>query len=721
MNKPDLIPFKNIFNWFLQRSRPYKRVVSLAVDFVLLFVACLLALMLHYGEALYAENMNAWLVSALAPVCVIPAMIPTGLYRAVIRYVGYHALWNVVKAVTFGTLFWLLIMYVAGIALPLAVTVIFWMTALLGIGGTRMLGRWMFRQLSPVGYSYKNRHANRVLIYGAGAFGHQMATAFINSSEVSPVGFLDDDKSIQGSELIGLRIYSPEHLPGLIERYGIDSVLLAIRSLTASRQRELVRTLENYPITVKVMPSLVDVDNQGIQYSDMSNIEVTDLLRRDSVQLNKQLLSSCVAGCSVMVTGAGGSIGSELCRQVLTLKPARLVLYELNEFALYSIERELRHMLSDAGQTLAAEDGENSTGKETYQPELVAILGNVQDQKQLERVITHFEVETLYHAAAYKHVPIVEQNIVAGIRNNLTGTLCAAEAAVNCKVRHFVLISTDKAVRPTNIMGASKRLAEMVLQAISARESAQASECQTRFAMVRFGNVLASSGSVVHVFRSQIEKGGPVTVTHPEITRYFMTIPEAASLVIQAGAMGKSGDLFLLDMGQPVRIAELAREMIRLSGRSVRDEYNPEGDIELIYTGLRPGEKLYEELLISADTLPTEHPMIMRAREDFISWQTLKEQLTILDLAMDQQDINRIREQLTQLVSGYQPDKSSVDLLSDTSHASASSDKGNTATAIHQVQVQQHNRRQNTHQTGSSRPETRSGLSATEAVADKTE
>jgi len=653
LNKPDLIPFKRLFNWFLQRSRPYKRLVSVAVDVGLLCVACQIALALHYGRWLYAGDTNLILVSVLAPVSVIPVMIPTGLYRAVIRYVGYHALWNVVKAVSLGTLIWMLALNVIGAALPLAVIVIFWMTALLAVGGTRMLGRWMFRQLSPVGYSYKNRHANRVLIYGAGSFGNQMATAFINSSDVSPVGFLDDDSSIQGSELVGLRIYSPEELPGLIERYGIDSVVLAIGSLTVSRQRELVRMLENHPVTVKVMPALVDVDSQKIQYSDMSDIEVTDLLRRDSVQLNKQLLSSCVAGCSVMVTGAGGSIGSELCRQVLTLKPARLVLYEMSEFALYTIERELRHFLTGAEA--------EPEGKAGYYPELIAVLGSVQDREHLERVIRRFSVETLYHAAAYKHVPIVEQNMIAGIRNNLIGTWQTAEAAVNCGVRHFVLISTDKAVRPTNVMGASKRLSEMVLQAISARENDRSNEDKTRFAMVRFGNVLASSGSVVHVFRSQIERGGPVTVTHPEITRYFMTIPEAASLVIQAGAMGQSGDLFLLDMGQPVRIAELAREMIRLAGRTVRDEYNPEGDIELIYTGLRPGEKLYEELLIGGDVSGTEHPMIMMARESFLSWDELKPELMVLDQLMLNADYDAIREQLIKLVSGYQP----TDELSD--------------------------------------------------------
>lgn len=635
---------KQFFNWFLDRPRFQKRAISLCVDTGMLFAACWTAVALRLGT--YEDLLNQfWMVFALAPLCTIPVLIPMGLYRAVIRYVGYRSMWTVVRAVSLGVLVWALVVTLFDLFVPRSSIVIYWMAALVAVGGTRLLGRWMFRQLTPIGRSYKNQHASRALIFGAGASGQQMATAFLMSPEVSPIGFLDDDQTIHGSEIQGLRVYGLNDLERLIRQYDIDTVLLGVKNMPIKRKREVVHFIEQYPITVKAMPILSDAAQGKLQFSNMPNIDVTDLLGRDSVAPDLSLLASCVQGKAVMVTGAGGSIGSELCRQIIALKPIRLVLFELTEFALYSIESELAAYLQE----------------HEVDVELIPIIGSVQDKQHLERVMTCYGINTVYHAAAYKHVPLVEHNVISGVRNNLFGTLYAAEASVCSGVDNFVLISTDKAVRPTNIMGATKRMAEMALQAISDRESKEGSSI--KFAMVRFGNVLGSSGSVIPLFRKQISLGGPVTVTHPEITRYFMTIPEAASLVIQAGAMGEGGDVFLLDMGQPIRINELAKDMILLAGYSVRDEHNPSGDIEIVYSGLRPGEKLYEELLIQGDVQGTDHKMIMKSSEDFIGWDKFREELVKLEHLMSQCDYLAIREMFMNLVSGYEPESGIKDYL----------------------------------------------------------
>lgn len=633
-----------VFSWFLDLPRQGKRLISLFLDTIMLFSACWAAFILRFGEA-YEVIGEFWLAFVLAPVCIVPIMIPMGLYRAVIRYVGYRALWTVVKAVSLGILIWSFVVTVAGLDIPSAAMIIFWMAALVSVGGSRLLGRWMFRQLTPVGRSYKNLHASRALVYGAGASGQQIASAFWLSPEVSPIGFIDDDPAIQGSEIGGLRVYALSDIEHLIRQYDVDTVLLAIRSIPVARKRELVHHLEQFPVTVKVMPTLGDVATGKLHFSNIPNLDVTDLLGRDSVSPDRELLAECIETKSVMVTGAGGSIGSELCRQVILQKPTTLVLFELSEFSLYKIESELRSRISDLSIDVC----------------LIPILGNVQDQQHVESVMRRFAVDTVYHAAAYKHVPIVEHNSLSGIKNNIFGTLSAAEAAVECGVQKFVLVSTDKAVRPTNVMGATKRLSELVLQAISAREKALSTT--TEFAMVRFGNVLGSSGSVIPLFRKQIAQGGPITVTHPEITRYFMTIPEAASLVVQAGSIGHSGDVFLLDMGKSVKIVDLAKEMIRLAGYSVKDESNPTGDIEIVYTGLRPGEKLYEELLISGDIQGTQHPMIMRSSEDFIDWKELHGHLLQLESKIEKYDYDGIRSALLCLVSGYNPQTGIKDFL----------------------------------------------------------
>lgn len=635
---------EQVFSWFLQSSRARKRVFSLVVDVCMLSFACWGAVALRLGT--FGGLLESyWPVFLLAPLCAVPVMIRMGLYRAVIRYVGYRAIWTIVQSVTLGVVIWALVVTLFDLFVPSSSIIIYWMAALVAVGGTRILGRWMFRQFTPVGRSYKNRHACWALIYGAGASGQQMATALLISPEVSPIGFIDDDTSVYGTEIAGLRVYQLDDIEDLIRRYDVDTVLLAIRSLTVQRKREIVYKLEKYRLKVKVMPTLGDVAKGLVQLNNMSDVDVVDLLGRDSVEPDVKLLASCIKNISVLVTGAGGSIGSELCRQIIRQEPSHLILFEASEYALYSIEKEL-------AEYVAAHE---------VDVQLYPILGSVQDQAHLKTIMEHYSIGTVYHAAAYKHVPLVEHNVVAGIRNNLFGTIRTAEAAVEAGVKNFVLISTDKAVRPTNVMGAAKRTAEMALQAISEREALAGNAM--RFSMVRFGNVLGSSGSVIPLFRKQIAKGGPVTLTHAKITRYFMTVSEAASLVIQAGSMGHSGDVFVLDMGEPMKIVDLAREMILLAGYSVKTDQNPGGDIEIVYTGLRPGEKLYEELLIGEDIRGTEHPMILRSSEEFLAWEDMRTELIEMESLLELGDHQGIRKKLEKLVSGYHPKTDIKDYL----------------------------------------------------------
>ncbi|MBY3313099.1 polysaccharide biosynthesis protein, partial [Rhizobium laguerreae] len=464
----------------------------------------------------------------------------------------------------------------------------------------------------------------------------QLAGALINSAELNVVGYLDDDPRLKGGVMGGLPIYDPSDLPVLAESLGVHNVLLALPSASRQRRNEILEHIRKARVNVRTLPDLTALAQGRIAVSDIRELEIEDLLGREAVAPRQELLDKSMRNKVVMVTGAGGSIGGELCRQILRTGPSSLILIDQNEFALYNIHAEL--------QKLA----------ELYKHEnmqIVPILCSVRDQDRMEHVMQSWRPQTLYHAAAYKHVPLVEHNAVEGIKNNVMGTLVAARAANKCGVSNFVLISTDKAVRPTNVMGASKRLAEMVLQALAAESAID--KMRTNFSMVRFGNVLGSSGSVVPLFRQQIKEGGPVTLTHPDITRYFMTISEASQLVIQAGAMAEGGDVFLLDMGEPVRIADLARKMVELSGLAVRDEDNPEGDIELSVTGLRPGEKLFEELLIGDNPETTEHPRIMKAREDFLSWPELSRRLNTLNAALDRNDMIAARATLAELVSGY--------------------------------------------------------------------
>jgi FlaA1/EpsC-like NDP-sugar epimerase len=544
--------------------------------------------------------------------------VVNGFYRAIFRYTGLSALQTILKATAVYGLLFATVFTAYGVdGVPRTVGLIQPMLLLLTVGASRMLARFW------LGGLYRNQlrmvALPRVLIYGAGNAGRQLAAAMTNSHEMRVVGFLDDDDRLHGHVLNGLSIYSPADLPGLVTSLQVSTVLLAIAQMLRAH------------VQVRTLPAVSELAQGMVSTSDLRELDIDDLLGREPVAPNHILLGRNITDKVVLVTGAGGSIGSELCRQILSVNPSTLVLIEQSEFALYEIQQELQEKIED-----------NATL-------LVPVLASVRDAQRLNEIFADWKPDTVYHAAAYKHVPLVEHNPIEGIRNNTLGTLTAARAAAEHGVSDFVLISTDKAVRPTNIMGASKRLAEMALQALAATAP------KTRFSMVRFGNVLGSSGSVVPKFRRQIRDGGPITLTHPDITRYFMTIPEAAQLVIQAGAMAKGGDVFVLDMGDPVKIMDLATRMIELSGLCVRDENNPEGDIEIEITGLRPGEKLFEELLIGNNPRPTSHPRIMKAHEEFVAWPVLLEKLQQLESLLEQRNVEGTKELLTELVSGYAP------------------------------------------------------------------
>jgi FlaA1/EpsC-like NDP-sugar epimerase len=480
----------------------------------------------------------------------------------------------------------------------------------------------------------------KVLIYGAGSAGRQLANALANSYEMRVVGYLDDDDRLHGHVLNGLAIYSPQDLSGLVVSLGISDVLLALPTANRKRRNEILTLMQQAKVSVRTLPSVMELAQGKVSTADLRELDIDDLLGRDSVPPNHILLGRNVTRKVVLVTGAGGSIGSELCRQILKLKPQTLLLVDQSEYALYEIHQELLEKVQALGEGAV---------------QLVPLLASVRDAERMREVITTWSPDTIYHAAAYKHVPLVEHNPAEALKNNVFGTRTVAQLAAEHGVSDVVLVSTDKAVRPTNIMGASKRLAELVLQALAAEPG------KTTFSMVRFGNVLGSSGSVVPKFRQQIKNGGPITLTHPEVTRFFMTIPEAAQLVIQAGAMAKGGDVFVLDMGESVKIMDLAQRMIELSGLTERTEANPDGDIAIEITGLRPGEKLFEELLIGNDPQPTLHPRIMKASEEKMSWADLQDSLNAMQVALDVNDVGVLRRMLEQLVSGYHPSGEIVD------------------------------------------------------------
>jgi FlaA1/EpsC-like NDP-sugar epimerase len=597
----------------------------------------MLALALWLSFALLGSNFlfsfqDAYVPVALANLASVLTFYKIGLYRAILLYMGLQSGFIVLQGVTISTILLAVASYVAGVpaGYEIAIIAIYWMVALLFVGGSRFVAKVALQTLIQ-----NFRPKEPVIIYGAGSSGMQLVAALQNGHQYLPVAFVDDSKGLVGSTVHGIRVYSPGLLNDLIENFSVRQILLAVPSATHAERKEILNRLEHLPVHVKTVPDLFDMVSGRVGVADVRDIDIEDLLGRDIVPPNPKLMGACITGCSVLVTGAAGSIGSELCRQILFLRPSRLVLMDSSEYGLYTVENELLEIRATLDQ-----------GEDT---ELVALLGNVCSPILMEHTMRRFAVETVYHVAAYKQVPMVESNIVEGVQNNIFGTLVSAQSAEKTGVRNFVLISTDKAVRPTNFMGATKRFAEQILQALAVKNS------PTCFSMVRFGNVLGSSGSVVPLFRRQISAGGPVTVTHPEVTRYFMTVQEAAQLVIQAGAMASGGDVFVLDMSEPIRIIDLARKMVHLMGYNVRDENSYRGDIAIEYTGLRPGEKLFEELLIGESVTGTDHPKIMRAEEDALPWNELEQYLQELQGACKRMDIAAIRAILMKVVDGFNP------------------------------------------------------------------
>ena len=650
--------------YLLSLPRRRKRILQVIADIVLVWIALWMAFVVRLGidELVNPIVLHSWLFIS-APIVSIPLFIRFGMYRAVMRYFGNDALIAIIKAVSLSALILGVVVYWYSNhenVVPRSIVFNYWWLSLIMIGGLRLamrqyfLGDW-FAAAQHVPFTSRDDGLTKVAIYGAGAAGNQLVAALRMGRVMRPVAFIDDDSSISDRVISGLQVFKPKHIQQMIDTTGAQEILLAIPSSNRARRREILGLLEGFPLHVRSVPGFMDLASGRVKVDDIQEVDIADLLGRDAVPAQGDLLEHCIKGQSVLVTGAGGSIGSELCRQILALSPTTLLLFEHSEFNLYSILSELEQRIT----------------RESLPVRLLPILGSVRNQAKLLDMMKTWHVDTVYHAAAYKHVPMVEHNIAEGVLNNVIGTLNTAQAALQAGVSNFVLISTDKAVRPTNVMGSTKRLAELTLQALSRElapvlfdDKANISRVnKTRFTMVRFGNVLGSSGSVIPLFHKQIKSGGPLTVTHPKITRYFMTIPEAAQLVIQAGSMGQGGDVFVLDMGEPVRIVELAEKMIHLSGLSVRSDRNPHGDIAIEFTGLRPGEKLYEELLIGDNVVATQHPMIMSANEDHLDWEILKGKLTELLAAVDADDYSRVRQLLRDTVSGYAPDGEIVDWI----------------------------------------------------------
>lgn len=612
--------------------------IALSVD-VALCIACVGgAYYLRVGEWVWPVR-TQWISYLAAILFAVPLFISFGLYRAILRYAGWGALMAVVRACgVYGVIYSAVFSGIGVAGVPRTIGFIQPILLFLAIGGSRAFVRfWLggaYTQLRRIGERPK------VMIYGAGSAGQKLAAAVANNQEMRVVGFIDDDKTLHGNFINGLKIHRSDDLGRLLLKLEVSDILLAIPSASRKRRNEIIEKVRGTSVGIRTVPGLMDLAQGRVTVNELRELDIEDLLGRDPVIPDPVLLGKNIAGKTVMVTGAGGSIGSELCRQILDLNPATLLLIDISEFALYAINEDLMHKIENNLELTAR---------------IRPLLASVCDEKRIRKIVSTWKPNTIYHAAAYKHVPLVEHNSEQGLHNNVFGTLTVAHVALEMGVQDFVLISTDKAVRPTNIMGTSKRLAEMVLQALAEKNVA------TRFSMVRFGNVLGSSGSVVPLFRKQIKDGGPITITHCDITRYFMTISEATQLVIQAGSMAAGGEVFVLDMGDPVRIVDLARNMIELTGLSVRDASNPDGDIEIKFIGLRPGEKLYEELLIGNNPVATNHARIMKATDQFIPWPELKLALDQLEMAMGRNDVHSVRSKLMELVTEFTPDAEVVD------------------------------------------------------------
>lgn len=644
--------FRQVLHQVSEFPRYIKRMIVLFFDISFCILSVWVAFYLRLGEVA-SLNSQLFLVSTVSLAFALPVFSVFGLYRIIFRYSGFSVVAALTRAIgVYGLLFAAVVGGIGIVDVPRTVGLIQPLLLFFAIGGSRLLARYWFGS----GFKAKLQVATlpKALIYGAGNVGCQLLSALSNSSEMRVVGFLDDDDRLHGHVLNGKFIFSPDDLGYLIKSKGVTHVLMAMPSASRRERNEALKRISGHHLMVRTLPNFADLVDGRVTTSDIHDLDIDDLLGREVVEPNHNLLTQNISGKVVLVTGAGGSIGSELCRQIIKLKPQRLILVEISEYALYTIHEELEGLgILDAKQ-------------------IVPLLASAQDENRMRQIMNIWEIDTLYHAAAYKHVPLVEYNVTEGVKNNLLGTLTVAQIAIEKGVSHFVLISTDKAVRPTSVMGATKRLAEICLQALYAKQAEYCHQSQrfkptsltkTNLSIVRFGNVLDSSGSVIPRFRKQIRDGGPITLTHPEITRYFMTIPEAAQLVIQAGAMAKGGDVFVLSMGESVKIADLARSMIELSGLVVRDDANPDGDIEIVVTGLRPGEKLYEELMLGDDPQPTMHPRIQRAHDPFIPWGDLEEDLATLKILLTHNNVQALIEILKKLVAGYQPDGEIVDFI----------------------------------------------------------
>ena len=631
----------NLKKTLLSTSRLNKKLLALTSDFLSISFAILLALVVSNVE-IYSINLEEFLRLFWMPLLCVITFWYFGVYSSVVRYIDLSVIFILARAIFFafalGLISKFLYIYLLSYFIPRSSDSLIsfegWLVGFITFSFLIITSR-----LTANFYLSDRLSEKRVVIYGAGDAGIQLASALRVSKEMQPIAFIDSDSSLHGTYLGGIKVLHPKKLERFVLRGKVDEVLIAMPSASKLTLRSLLKEIENYSVKVRILPGLAELAEGKVLVSELKEVDISDLLGRKEAEANQDLINKNIAQKVVLITGAGGSIGSEISRQVAR-KASKVILLDTNEYALYSIKNEIENLLPET--------------------ELHAVLGSVTNKKRITEICKAFAVDTVYHAAAYKHVPLVEENPFEAVFNNIFGTQACVQAAIDAEVETFVLISTDKAVRPTNIMGATKRFSEMILQSLAAKEDISK---RTRITMVRFGNVLGSSGSAIPLFQQQISDGGPLTVTDPEVVRYFMTIPEAAELVIQAGAMGQGGDLFVLDMGEPVQILELAKRLISLSGKEVKNEENPEGDIEIIFTGLRPGEKLFEELLIGDNVDTTEHEQIYRADEDFIPWKKLKEYLDILRKVESSSDHEELRNIFKQTVSGYKPEKEIVDVI----------------------------------------------------------
>ena len=633
----------NLKNLLLSTSRLNKKLIVLACDFISICLATSFALIISEVEFNSLESGDFLRLIWIPFLCVVTFWY-VGVYSSIVRYIDLSVIFILARAIfivfALGLISNLLYIYLVSYFIPRTLDSIITFEGWL-VGFITFSFLIITLRLTAHYYLSDRESEKRVVVYGAGSAGIQLASALRVSKEMQPIAFIDSNSSLQGTYLGGMKVLHPKKLERLVLRGKVDEVLIAMPSASKGTLRSLLKEIQNYSIKVRILPGLVELAQGKVLVSELKEVDISDLLGRLEIEANQDLINKNIAQKVVLITGAGGSIGSEISRQVAKNKASKVILLDASEYALYSIKNEIENLLPET--------------------ELFAVLGNVTNKRRITEICKIFAVDTVYHAAAYKHVPLVEENPFEGVFNNIIGTQACVQAAIDAEVETFVLISTDKAVRPTNIMGATKRFAEMILQSLSIKDDVRN---KTRITMVRFGNVIGSSGSAIPLFQQQIKEGGPVTVTHPEVIRYFMSIPEAAELVIQAGAMGKGGDVFVLDMGEPIKIYDLAKRLISLSGMELKDKDNPEGDIEIIFTGLRPGEKLYEELLIGDKVSTTEHKRILRAEEDFLTSDELEQYLSLLKKAEKEGDVVALKEILREVVSGFTPENEIVDVLS---------------------------------------------------------